>query len=158
MSEGMSITSYIFGIPIAVVYAYLFSKIVDIVADVVYGGDIPSYTYTFITPRSLVDDSFEADSKLSKEALNKANEIRQLKNNFKFYFDVFGGLAGIIAGVLIAQKTSLKTGGFGIGFGGVILLLYHVADNWYSLDKYMKLLILAISFATLLYGSYIFIR
>lgn len=117
------------------------------------------FTYAFLL--SLIVDKI-LDYNNIEEKCNKINTQNhttciKLYENYdinKFIIMFCLGISSILVGICLSYKDDAFTiDGFGIIFGGFILSGYYTILNWYKLNQYLKIVILAFILITLFYYS-----
>ncbi len=69
------------------------------------------------------------------------------------YMIIIGILSMLLGGYLIKQDPKYATGGMGIGVGGIFLIIYYICANWTKMSSNLQILILALTFLLLFFGS-----
>jgi len=161
-SRKGSYMNMIFGIPIAVVYGFLFTKMIDLYLEQKYpypkGYEKGYDSYFDLVYYNTRKPNHEADAE--RESTRKIyEEMRKHREDEKFIFSMVGGVLGIIVGVLITIKAKkLNVAGMSIGFGGVLLLIYQLFHHWYQLENASKVIVLGLAFMALIGGSYVLLN
>lgn len=128
-SQNWSFGEWSMGLPIALIFALLVEKIINLVLDTTLG---------------------------TKESLKKTPELYQMRGNIKFISNTIAGLVGVILGIVITRlvKGKLKTAGTAISYGGSLIILYTIYSHWNYMDDVKKLITLLVVLGSLIFGSY----
>lgn len=86
--------------------------------------------------------------------IKEHNKVIAAYNTQKFIFMIILGVMSIMSGGYLANcDARYAMSGRGIALGGVISIIYYTAHDWTNINKDIKVIVLGLTLAFLLYGS-----
>ena len=147
---GLSFQESLFGIPIALLYPFFFSKAIDVFTDRSKISDmcngIPYSSNDNV--QILGYDNASKNPEYIDCHDKKTVALNKLDTN-KFIFLIVIGIFGII----IASMIQTKATKVGIGIGGIITIIYALLMYWSHINEKIKVVITGLGLVLLIYLS-----
>lgn len=147
---GLTTGDFIIYLAIGLAYVILMSLVVD----QLLGVEVVDKACSF---DSLGQNAGQSVEQSTNKLLEKYGTCKAVKNTFdskKFVYMIVIGAISIFAGGYLAKSDpKYLTGGMGIALGGMWAIIYYTAYNWYSINRYIQLVIVGLLFAALVMGS-----
>jgi hypothetical protein len=152
-NSGLSFQEALFGIPIALLYPFFFTKSIDVFTDRSVIDDMcKDIPYSLDNVVQVLDYNNNNKNNKNPEYSTCYNE-RRIKlgklDTTKFIMLMVIGILGIIAGGMIKTKATK----IGIGLGGIITIIYAISMYWNHIDEKVKVIVTGSGLALLIYLS-----
>lgn len=155
---GLDTTETIFSLAIAIIYPFFFSKLANLLVDHdkitgMCDGKYPSYIYPFYLESKSISKMDDAENERKKAEYEECQKERTAKlddANFKNHMILI-----IIAFIGILGSSAIQTHStkVGVGLGGIFTLIIALVGYWHKYNENVKLLILGLSLALLMFLS-----
>lgn len=150
--SGLTFQETLFGLPIALLYPFFFSKSIDVYSNKSTISDMCKGIPYSLNNKSSID-ILDYDSGSKNPEYVKCHEDKRFKldklDTTKFIMLMVIGILGIIIGGMIKTKATK----IGIGLGGVITIIYAISMYWGHMDEKVKVIVTGLGLALLIYLS-----
>lgn len=147
-----------FSIPIGLLYAVFFTKLANYIMEYPKIKNMCNdLSLAYFRSPSTQKNNNEMNENDKKRFACYEERDKKMKefNRKQFNIMMIIGLIGIIAGVILhKQGGNTQVAGSGIALGGLMLIVYFILTNWWTMDELSRITISGTVLAVLIIGSY----